>query len=101
MAVLEQVLEKLYRLKWGRLDGLGALIISPTRELAMQIFEELRKVGQRHDLSAGLLIGGKNVKEEQDRVNGDSLGCASEVSTYMHMGVATIKTSAQGMSLQG
>lgn len=73
MDVLEQVLEKLYRLKWGRLDGLGALVISPTRELAMQIFEELRKVGQRHDLSAGLLIGGKNVKEEQDRVNGDTL----------------------------
>lgn len=77
----EQVVEKLYRLKWGKLDGLGALIISPTRELAMQIFEELRKVGLKHDLSAGLLIGGKNVKEEQDRVNGglfsigDTLSC--------------------------
>ena len=32
-----QVLEKLYRLKWGPLDGLGALVISPTRELALQI----------------------------------------------------------------
>lgn len=83
MAVLQQVLEKLYRLRWGRLDGLGALIISPTRELAMQIFEELRKVGQRHDLSAGLLIGGKNVKEEQDRVNGDILGSALK-HHFMH-----------------
>lgn len=64
-----QLVEKLYRLKWGQPDGLGALIISPTRELAMQIFEELRKVGAKHDLSAGLLIGGKNVKEERDRVN--------------------------------
>ncbi len=71
-----QVVEKLYRLKWGRLDGLGALIISPTRELAMQIFDELRKVGAKHDLSAGLLIGGKSVKEEQGRVNGtDSNSC--------------------------
>ena len=61
----------MYRLKWGRLDGLGALIISPTRELAMQIFDELRKVGAKHDLSAGLLIGGKSVKEEQGRVNGE------------------------------
>lgn len=100
MTVLEQVLEKLYRLKWGRLDGLGALIISPTRELAMQIFEELRKVGQRHDLSAGLLIGGKNVREEQDRVNGDILGSAPEVSTDMLMDVAIIRTNAQGMTLQ-
>ena len=68
-----QAVEKLYRLKWGKLDGLGALIISPTRELAMQIFDELRKVGAKHDLSAGLLIGGKNVKEEQGRINGESL----------------------------
>jgi hypothetical protein len=65
-----QVVEKLYRLKWGKPDGLGALVISPTRELAMQIFDELRKVGAKHDLSAGLLIGGKNVREEQGRVNG-------------------------------
>ena len=63
-------MEKLYRLKWGRLDGLGVLVVSPTRELALQIFDELRKVGARHDLSAGLLIGGKNVKQEQERVNG-------------------------------
>lgn len=67
-----QVLEKLYRSKWGQYDGLGALILTPTRELAMQIFDELRKVGKHHDMSAGLLIGGKNVKEEQDRVAGDS-----------------------------
>lgn len=66
-----QVLEKLYRLKWGPLDGLGALVISPTRELALQIFNELRKIGRRHEFSAGLLIGGKNVKEEQERVGGE------------------------------
>ena len=73
-ALLAQVVEKLYRLKWSKLDGLGALVISPTRELAMQIFDELRKVGAKHDLSAGLLIGGKNVKEEQGRINGEILG---------------------------
>ena len=67
---LLQVLEKLYRLKWGPLDGLGALVISPTRELALQIFDELRKIGKKHELSAGLLIGGKKVKEEQERVQG-------------------------------
>ena len=85
-----QVVEKLFRLKWGRLDGLGALIVSPTRELAMQIFDELRKVGARHDLSAGLLIGGKNVKEERERVNGKRsaaqclgrVGCLLSVSQH-------------------
>ena len=39
-----------------------------------QIFDELRKVGRRHDLSAGLLIGGKDVKEEQERVHGARMG---------------------------
>ncbi len=53
------MLEALYRLKWNQEDGLGALIISPTRELAYQIFEVLRKVGKFHDFSAGLVIGGK------------------------------------------
>eukprot|EP00884_Botryococcus_braunii_P007371 jgi/Botrbrau1/16635/Bobra.0068s0054.1 len=69
LAFLVPVLEKLYRLKWNPLDGLGALIIAPTRELAAQIFGELRKVVKYHDLSAGLLIGGKDVKEEKDRIN--------------------------------
>ena len=33
LAFLIPVLEILYRRKWGHQDGLGALIISPTREL--------------------------------------------------------------------
>ena len=33
LAFLIPVLEVLYRQKWGPQDGLGALIISPTREL--------------------------------------------------------------------
>ena len=34
-------------------------MISPTRELAYQTFEVLRKIGKSHDFSAGLVIGGK------------------------------------------
>jgi ATP-dependent RNA helicase DDX10/DBP4 len=48
-----QVLEKLFRMKWTTEDGLGALIISPTRELALQIFEVLCTAGSNHQLSAG------------------------------------------------
>lgn len=33
LAFLVPVLDILYRCKWGPQDGLGALIISPTREL--------------------------------------------------------------------
>ncbi|CAH1799746.1 unnamed protein product, partial [Owenia fusiformis] len=45
LAFVIPVLECLWRQKWSSNDGLGALIISPTRELAYQTFEVLRKVG--------------------------------------------------------
>src|SRR5690606_26293167 len=58
-----------YRERWSLQDGLGALVISPTRELALQIFQVLRAVGKRHTLSAGLITGGKKeFMEEQQRV---------------------------------
>ncbi|KAJ3305986.1 ATP-dependent RNA helicase dbp4 [Blyttiomyces sp. JEL0837] len=69
LAFLVPVLETLFRAKWTSLDGVGALIISPTRELALQIFEVLKKVGRFYSFSAGLLIGGKDLATEQDRVN--------------------------------
>ncbi|KAL2177814.1 P-loop containing nucleoside triphosphate hydrolase protein [Thermothelomyces heterothallicus CBS 202.75] len=68
LAFLVPVLEKLYHAKWTEYDGLGALIISPTRELAIQIFEVLRKIGRNHYFSAGLVIGGKSLKEEAERL---------------------------------
>ncbi|ROT42176.1 P-loop containing nucleoside triphosphate hydrolase protein [Sodiomyces alkalinus F11] len=68
LAFIVPVLEKLYRVRWTEYDGLGALIISPTRELAVQIFEVLRKVGRQHAFSAGLVIGGKSLKEEAERL---------------------------------
>lgn len=57
------LLEKLYRLKWDKADGLGAIIISPTRELALQIFDVMRQIGRYHSFSAGLVIGGKDFNE--------------------------------------
>ncbi|KAL3427236.1 ATP-dependent RNA helicase dbp4 [Phlyctema vagabunda] len=68
LAFLVPVLENLYRQKWTELDGLGALIISPTRELAIQIFEVLRKIGRYHTFSAGLVIGGRSLQEERERL---------------------------------
>lgn len=62
-------MENLFVKKWVRQDGVGAIIISPTRELAYQIFETLKKVGAHHDFSAGLIIGGKNLKFERSRMD--------------------------------
>lgn len=65
-----KVLEKLHRARWGPEDGVGCIIISPTKELAGQLFEEFKFVGKYHSLSAGLLIGGrKDVEAEKERVN--------------------------------
>lgn len=69
LAFLIPILEVLYRKQWTRLDGLGALVITPTRELAYQIFETLRKMGTHHDFSAGLIIGGKDLKFERKRMD--------------------------------
>eukprot|EP00913_Durusdinium_trenchii_P018175 g17076.t1 len=55
LAFLIPVLERLYRSRWSNLDGLGAAIVSPTRELAYQIFQVLSNIGQEHELSAGCI----------------------------------------------
>ena len=65
LAFLIPVLENLYRAKCTELDGLRALILSPTRELAIQINNVLRKIGRYHDFPTGLITGGNSLKEEQ------------------------------------
>ncbi|KAL0362238.1 UNVERIFIED_CONTAM: DEAD-box ATP-dependent RNA helicase 32 [Sesamum calycinum] len=70
LAFVIPVLEKLYKARWGPEDGVGCIIMSPTRELAGQLFEVLKSVGKHHGFSAGLLIGGrKDVDAEKERVN--------------------------------
>lgn len=87
LAFLVPLVEKLFRLRWSPADGVGAIVISPTRELAMQIFDTLRRGGasrerwaaahcprtrrkfaRNHAFSAGLLIGGKDVDYEKEKV---------------------------------
>lgn len=85
LAFLVPVLEILYRQKWGPTDGLGALIVSPTRELAVQIFEVLRSIGGYHSLSAGLVIGGKNLKDERDRLSRMNILVATPGRLLQHL----------------
>ena len=85
LAFLIPVLEGLWRERWSSMDGLGALIISPTRELAYQTFEVLRKVGQYHDFSAGLVIGGKNIKHERDRIQSTNIVICTPGRLLQHM----------------
>ena len=59
LAFLIPLLEKLYRRQYTPSDGPGAIVLSPTRELAVQTFQVLRNIGSYHHFSAGLLVGGK------------------------------------------
>jgi ATP-dependent RNA helicase DDX10/DBP4 len=38
LAYLVPIIENLYLKKWTNMDGLGAVVILPTRELAIQVF---------------------------------------------------------------
>ncbi|QDS74277.1 ATP-dependent RNA helicase dbp4 [Venturia effusa] len=71
LAFIVPILENLYRAQCiGPDAGLGAMVIAPTRELAVQIFEVLYKIGRKgHLFAAGLVIGGKNLREEQDALS--------------------------------
>ncbi|KAM7410694.1 hypothetical protein PAMA_001907 [Pampus argenteus] len=85
LAFLIPVLECLYRQQWSSMDGLGALIISPTRELAYQTFEVLRKVGKNHEFSAGLIIGGKELKSEAERIHRTNIVICTPGRLLQHM----------------
>ena len=88
LAFVITLLERLFLERWSSSDGLAALIVSPTRELAMQIFEVLRKVGRYHEYSAGLVTGGKKeFEEEQARVVGMNILVATPGRLLQHLEV--------------
>ncbi|KAM1434447.1 hypothetical protein ACFX2I_042529 [Malus domestica] len=63
LAFVIPIVEKLYRERWCPQDGVGSIVISPTREIASQTFDVLRLVGRHHSFSAALLIGGRRGKD--------------------------------------
>ncbi|WWC98711.1 ATP-dependent RNA helicase DBP4 [Kwoniella sp. B9012] len=85
LAFLIPMLERLYLDKWGPMDGLGAVVISPTRELAVQTFNQLRDIGKYHNFSAGLVIGGKPLKEEQERLGRMNILIATPGRLLQHL----------------
>lgn len=61
------------------------MVISPTRELALQIFQVLHRVGCFHSFSAGLIIGGKNLKSEKERLDRMNILIATPGRLLQHM----------------
>ncbi|KAA8498279.1 ATP-dependent RNA helicase HAS1 [Porphyridium purpureum] len=68
LAFLLPVLELLNTVKWKTRNGTGVVIISPTRELALQIHGVTRELLKNHSLTFGLLIGGANRRMEAEKL---------------------------------
>ena len=86
LAFVIPLLEKLFRDRFTPADGPGATILSPTRELAVQIFQVLKTVGKYHTFSVGLLIGGKkDFYEEQQRVGSTNIIIATPGRLLQHL----------------
>ena len=85
LAFIIPMLELLKREKWSPTFGVGAIIITPTRELAYQIFEVLKTIGGHHEFSCGLMIGGKDLKFEWKRVDRCNIMVCTPGRLLQHM----------------
>lgn len=69
--------------------GTGVIIISPTRELALQIFGVAKELMQGHSQTFGILMGGANRKAEADKlVKGVNLIVATPGRLLDHLQVS-------------
>ncbi|OAL71674.1 DEAD box ATP-dependent RNA helicase [Trichophyton violaceum] len=69
LAFLIPAVEILRSLKFKPRNGTGALIITPTRELALQIFGVARELMEHHSQTYGVVIGGANRRAEAEKLN--------------------------------
>jgi ATP-dependent RNA helicase DDX18/HAS1 len=69
LAFLVPIVELLRKAKFHTRNGTGAMILSPTRELAMQIYGVCKELlGDTSSLTYGLVMGGANRKTEAERL---------------------------------
>ncbi|TFK57446.1 DEAD-domain-containing protein [Heliocybe sulcata] len=68
LAFLIPAVELLHRLKFKPRNGTGIVIISPTRELALQIFGVAKDLMQYHSQTFGIVMGGANRRAEADKL---------------------------------
>ncbi|CAH7194355.1 ATP-dependent RNA helicase DDX18 [Phodopus roborovskii] len=86
LAFLIPVIELIVKLKFMPRNGTGVLILSPTRELAMQTFGVLKELMTHHVHTYGLIMGGSNRSAEaQKLVNGINIIVATPGRLLDHM----------------
>ena len=71
------------------LTGTGVIIVSPTRELALQIFGVAKELLAHHNQTFGIVMGGANRKAEADKlVKGVNLIVATPGRLLDHLQVS-------------
>lgn len=68
LAFLIPAIEMLHRLKFKPRNGTGAIVVSPTRELALQIFGVARELLEHHTQTFAIVMGGANRKAEAEKL---------------------------------
>ncbi|KAK7819785.1 hypothetical protein U0070_012391 [Myodes glareolus] len=86
LAFLIPVIELIVKLKFMPRNGMGVLILSPTRELAMQTFGVLKELMTHHVHTYGLIMGGSNRSAEAQKLtNGINIVVATPGRLLDHM----------------
>ncbi|KAF5854810.1 ATP-dependent RNA helicase [Aspergillus alliaceus] len=68
LAFLIPAIEMLSALRFKPRNGTGVVIVSPTRELALQIFGQVRELLAHHSQTYGIVIGGANRRAEAEKL---------------------------------
>ncbi|QPG96504.1 ATP-dependent RNA helicase [Epichloe festucae Fl1] len=69
LAFLIPAIEILSALRFKPRNGTGVIVVSPTRELALQIFGVARELMKHHSQTYGIVIGGANRKAEAEKLS--------------------------------
>ncbi|XP_034074295.1 ATP-dependent RNA helicase DDX18 [Gymnodraco acuticeps] len=86
LAFLIPSIELIYKLKFMPRNGTGVVILTPTRELAMQTYGVLKELIQHHVHTFGLIMGGSNRSAEAQRLaNGVNIVVATPGRLLDHL----------------
>nr|BAA91709.1 unnamed protein product [Homo sapiens] len=86
LAFLIPAVELIVKLRFMTRNGTGVLILSPTRELAMQTFGVLKELMTHHVHTYGLIMGGSNRSAEAQKLgNGINIIVATPGRLLDHM----------------
>ncbi|KAI1341692.1 P-loop containing nucleoside triphosphate hydrolase protein [Xylariaceae sp. FL0016] len=69
LSFLIPAIEMLHSLKYKPRNGTGVIVVSPTRELALQIFGVARELMEHHSQTYGIVIGGANRRAEAEKLS--------------------------------